>query len=290
MQLDQLRALVAVLDAGTFEGAARALAVTPSAISQRIRALEGATGRVLIRRGSPCTATEAGALVLRAARQVDLVMAEVREGLAGPTSDHAVLSVAVNADSLATWFPRVLHTAGEWGDAVLRLRVDDQQHTRRMLAGGEVLGAVTTDQQAVVGCAVQPLGVMRYLPVCAAVLGERYRDGNAMDLHRMPVVQFNAKDALQNAVLAPRGVTDAPWHEVPSSEAFARAVRGGLGWGMLPEHQIGAALETGQLVRIPGAEHQDVALSWQVWRLGSRHLERLTDAVVEASRALRPVR
>ncbi|MCK0113747.1 LysR family transcriptional regulator ArgP [Ornithinimicrobium sp. F0845] len=288
MNLEQLRALVAVVDEGTFEAAARRLSITPSAVSQRIRALETTTGRVLVQRGIPCSATEAGTVVLRAARQVDLVVGEATEELTGPGGDRTVLTVAVNADSLATWFPAALRAAATWDDTVLRLRVDDQEHTRAMLAGGEVLAAVTTDRQPVVGCTVRALGVMRYVPVATPGLLARHQDGASLDLDRMPVVQFNAKDTLQDTVLDEHAASAAPWHGVPSSEGFARAVRAGLGWGMLPEHQIGASLDTGALVRLPGAATRDVALHWQVWRLGSRHLERLTDTVVDAARALRP--
>lgn len=300
MQVEQLRALVAVIDEESFEAAARHLGVTPSAVSQRIRALEASLGRVLVRRGSPCTATDAGELVLRSARQVDLVMAETQEalaaagGLPGPAADReagqrrTVLDVGVNADSLATWFPQVLRAAAGWDDAVLRLRVDDQEHTSAMLTRGEVLGAVTISTRAVTGCTVHPLGVMRYLPVAAPELLDRYAGPSGVDLARLPVVQFNAKDSLQNIVRTPAQVRSAPWHQVPSSEGFSRAVRSGLGWGMLPEHQIGAALDSGRLDRVPGLAHQDVPLHWQVWRLESRHLSRLTAAIQEAARALRP--
>lgn len=306
MQLEQLRALVAVIDEGTFEAAAGRLRITPSAVSQRIRALESSTGRVLVRRGTPCAPTEAGALVLRSARAVDLVMGEAAEalgledatrvgsatgaggGTAGDERPRTELRVAVNADSLATWFPAVLQEAAAWSDAVLRLRVDDQEHTQAMLAAGEVLAAVTTAERAVVGCTVHPLGVMRYLPVVAPDLLAAHRDDATVDLGRMPVVQFNAKDTLQDAVRTTAQISAAPWHEVPSSEAFARAVRAGLGWGMLPEHQIGAALDAGRLVRVPGLAHQDVTLHWQVWHLQSRHLSRLTATVAQAARALRP--
>lgn len=296
MQLEQLRALVAVLDEESFEAAARRLRISPSAVSQRIRALESGTGRVLVRRGTPCTPTEAGSLLLRSARQVDLVMTEAAEalgtgtGATGRQNDggRTVLRLAVNADSLATWFPAVLQAAATWTDVEIRLRVDDQEHTQTMLTAGEVLAAVTTAHRPVVGCSVRPLGVMRYLPVATPELLAAHRRGEKPDLARMPVIQFNSKDTLQDAVRAPEAIASAPWHQVPSSEGFSRAVRAGLGWGMLPEHQIGAALDTGRLVRLPGLAHQDVPLHWQVWRLESRQLSRLTDTVVEAARALRP--
>lgn len=300
MQLEQLRALVAVVDEESFEAAARRLGITPSAVSQRIRTLETSTGRVLIQRGNPCTPTQAGQVLLRSARQIDLVMGETRQAMAasggatgpgageGEDRHRAVLNVGVNADSLATWFPEVLTAAADWDDAVLRLRVDDQEHTPTMLTRGEVLGAVTTSTRQVSGCTVRPLGVMRYLPVAAPTLLERYAVSGQVDLSRVPVVQFNAKDTLQDAVRTPEQVRSAPWHQVPSSEGFSRAVRAGLGWGMLPERQIGAALDSGRLQLIPGLAHQDVLLHWQVWHLESRHLQRLTDTIVEAARALRP--
>lgn len=289
MQHDQLRALLAVVEEGTFEAAARTLHLTPSAVSQRIRALESATGRVLVQRGTPCRTTEAGAVLLRAARQVQLVHQEVAAALEGSDQGRAVLPVAVNADSLATWFRPVLATAAGWDDAVLRLRVEDQQLTDALLAQGEVMAAVTADGRPVSGCSVRPLGAMRYLPLAVPALLQRFSRDGEPDLAAMPVVDFNAKDALQQDLLAGRGGLRPPVHEVPSSEAFLAAVLAGLGWGMVPEHQLDGALEDDRLVRVAGG-HRDVALYWQRWRLASAHLDRLSDAVLEAAAgALRPV-
>ena len=62
---DQLAALSAILRAGSFEGAAAVLRVTPSAVSQRIRALEDRAGAALLIRSQPVTATAAGARLAR---------------------------------------------------------------------------------------------------------------------------------------------------------------------------------------------------------------------------------
>lgn len=288
MHHDQLRALLAVVEEGTFEAAARRLHVTPSAVSQRIRALESATGRVVVQRGTPCRATEAGTVLLRAARQVQLVEQEVAAALEGPEHGRAVLAVAVNADSLATWFRPVLGEAGGWDDAVLRLRVEDQQLTDALLAKGEVMAAVTEDPVAVSGCSVRPLGAMRYLPLAVPDLVERFSRDGRVDLAAMPVVDFNAKDALQQELLTARGGLRPPVHEVPSSEAFLAAVLAGLGWGMVPEHQLGDALTDGRLVRVARG-HRDVPLYWQRWRLASAQLDRLSEAVSGAATGLRRV-
>lgn len=277
-----------MVEEGTFEAAARRLHLTPSAVSQRIRALESATGQVVVQRGTPCRATSAGTVLLRAARQVQLVEQEVAAALEGPEQGRTVLAVAVNADSLATWFRTVLTEAAGWGDAVLRLRVEDQQLTDALLAKGEVMAAITADREPVSGCSVRPLGAMRYLPLAVPELVERFSRDGAVDLAAMPVVDFNAQDALQQEVLLARGGLRPPVHEVPSSEAFVAAVLAGLGWGMVPEHQLGGALTDGRLVRVARG-HRDVPLYWQRWRLASAHLDRLSEAVAGAAAGLRPV-
>ncbi|WP_448072249.1 LysR family transcriptional regulator ArgP [Georgenia yuyongxinii] len=288
---EQLAALMAIVDEGTFEAAARRLSVTPSAISQRIRALEAQVGQVLLVRTTPSRTTEAGGVLLRLARQQQVLereaLAELSSGDAGETGTMD-LAVAVNADSLATWFVRVLRECGSWGDVTVRLHVEDEGHSATLLRTGEVLGAVTSDPVAVQGCSVERLGTMRYLPVATPDLARRWAKGHSTDWARMPLVRFNAKDDLQHEVLAGHGVTTAPpTHIVPSSQGFLAAVRAGLGWGAVPEAQLGDDLATGRLVRLGGRGRVDVPLYWQCWRLRSRSVERITQAVRGAAAALR---
>lgn len=291
MHLDQLRALLAVVDHGTFDAAARSLHVTPSAVSQRIKALERDTGRVLVQRATPCRATGPGETLVRAARQMVLLEEDVRSALGegGPTAVD--LPVAVNADSLATWFVPVLGAAAGWDDARLQLEVEDEEYSADHLRRGGVLGAVTADPVPVAGCRTESLGAMRYLPVAAPGLAGRFARGRGHDWSAMPVLRFNAQDELQRGVLRDLGVTaDPPSSRVPSSEGFVEAVRAGLGWAMVPEAQLGDDLETGRLVLLRRRVHRDVPLYWQVWTLGTPRITRLTRAVHEAARRLRPVR
>ena len=291
MQIDQLRALLAVVDEGTFEAAAGALGITPSAVSQRIKALEVAAGRVLVERSAPVRATAAGTAVVRTARQMVLLADQLRADLGEGGSAPVDLPVAVNADSLATWFEPVLSIASGWPDVRLHLEVEDEEYSADHLRRGAVVGAVTADPTPVAGCRTEPLGSMRYLPVAAAPLAEEFAKGRGHDWERMPVLRFNAKDDLQHGVLRDLGVDVVPpTSQVPSSEGFAAAVRAGLGWAMLPEAQIGDDLDTGRLVLLRQREHRDVPLYWQAWTLRTARIDRLGDAVHEAARALRPVR
>ena len=267
----QLAALVAIAEHGSFEAAARSLHVTPSAVSQRIRALESTVGRVLVSRTSPCSPTEAGAGLVRLGRQLELAFAEALD-------DHpADLTVAVNADSLATWFRPVLGDVAGWHDVALRLRVEDEGHSHDLLRRGDVVGAVTSDPSPVQGCSVTPLVSMRYLPVVAPGLLERC---GGRDWERLPMVVFNAKDRLQHTELA-RHTDQAPLlvHEVPSSDDFRAAIEAGLGWGLLPEPQARESLEQERLIRL-GRSVTRVELYWQRWRLDSPLLDRLTESLM----------
>jgi len=306
--LAHLRALDAVVSHGTFDAAARALHVTPSAVSQRIKALEAQAGRVLVRRSKPVTATEDGRELLRLARQVTLLVAEAEAALGGPASGtgtgttardrpapRVVLPVAVNADSLATWAVPAL--AGLGDGVSVDVRREDQDHSVELLRDGEVVAAITTQARPVQGCTVTTLGAMRYLPVASPTFARRWfgsrtaPDVSPDALAAAPVVVYDRKDDLQDRYLRrrTRRPLAPPRHHVPGSTAFALAVRLGLGWGMLPEQQADELVGRGDLVVLDHDGADDVLLHWQRWRLRSAALDALAASVREAAaRSLRP--
>ena len=286
----QLAALVAVLDEGSFEGAARRLSVTPSAVSQRIKALEDRLGQVLILRHSPCTATPAGERLLRSVQQMRLLEAEALQAFqvdddgAAPTS----VAIAVNADSLATWFLSALTNLHEQHRLLFDIRVEDQDHSTDLLRDGSVLGAITASARPVQGCNVSKLGVMRYLPVASpAFVARHFAQGlDAISLGKAPMLVFNRKDALQwrfmhrvtRARLAP------PMHYLPSSTAFVEGAALGLGWAMAPGSMLTKSFAEGALKPIAPDHWLDVPLYWQHWSIRSNTLSTVTKALLQAAR------
>ena len=282
----QLETLVAITEEGTFDAAARRLHVTPSAVSQRVRALEQAAGQVLVRRTTPAAVTPAGVPLVRLGRQLRLLATEAAASLG--TGEVGELPVAVNADSLATWFRPVLADVAGRGGAALRLHVEDQAYSHDLLRGGDVLAAVTDEPTPVQGCVVERLGGLRYTPAAAPWLVERHRRGRGIDWAAMPLVVYNEKDHLQDDLLAAHGAGRPPVvHRVPSTADFHAAIRAGLGWGMLLDPQLAESLAAGDVVRLPGARPVVVPLYWQRWRLDSPALAALTHDVRRAAGALR---
>jgi LysR family transcriptional regulator (chromosome initiation inhibitor) len=297
---EQLETLAAVVGDGTFDAAARRLSVTPSAVSQRIKALEQQLGRVVVVRSKPIRPTESGAALLRLAQQLVVLEQETAgelglgaglgaEAGAGAAVSTPVVPLAVNADSMATWLLPALAELAAQHPVAFELHRDDQEYTAALLADGTVMAAVTSDSKPVAGCTVTPLGRMVYRPMATPGFAARWFPNgvDAAALAVAPLIDFDRKDELQARYL--RSVTrrpvDPPRHLVPASADFAAAVTLGLGWGMLPDQQADAARASGALVALDETRSIAVPLFWQQWNLRSTLLDRVAASVVAHARA-----
>lgn len=289
-----LSALAAVVREGSFERAARALHVTPSAVSQRIRLLEERVGCALVVRGQPCEATETGRRLCQHVDRVRLLEHELHGEV--PTLEQGggarvPLPIAVNADSLATWFAPALAAFATAAPVLVELAVDDQDFTSEWLRSGKVLAAVTGTAPAATGCTSRPLGAMRYLAAASPALMERFfaNGVDAGSLALAPSLVFNTKDALQSRWVQRlcRRHVELPRHTLPSPQAFVAASLAGMGWGLHPESLISHHLQSGALQELVPHTPLDVPLYWQQARAASSLLDGLTrDVLAAASSAL----
>lgn len=284
-------AVAAIVRTGSFEKAAKALSVTPSAISQRVRLLEERLGAVLIERGAPCVATEKGAWLCRHVELVGMLESDLFErlpGLGDPLSGPVTLDIAVNADSLGTWFMPAAAAFTRSSKALLKIAVDDQDHTADWLRRGHVVAAVTSLAKPVAGCKVSPLGRLRYHATASPDFIARYFPGGvtATTLAQAPALTFNQKDTLQQDwARATLGATEpGPTHWLPSTQGFVEAALLGMGWGLNPTALVADHLASGRLVElVPGAT-LDVTLHWQVSRLVSGQFPELSREVLAAAK------
>lgn len=282
-----LSALAAVIRTGSFDAAAETLSVTPSAVSQRVKGLEERLGLPLIVRASPCRPTEAGA---RLAAHLDQVTLLEHEMLAGDPAWAAVFGgarptfkVALNADSLGTWFPGAAARFAASHPNTLSLVVDDEADTAERLRAGEVIAAVTTAGKAVAGCRTLPLGSLRYVAVATPAFRDRYfPDGvTAESLAAAPVLRFSPRDRLQLqwTEKAVGSAVEGPTHWVPSTQGFLDFTLAGVAWSLTPECLAAPLIRSGRLVDLREGVTVDVPLFWQNLRITTRLLEALTQAV-----------
>lgn len=288
-----LQALAAVIREGSFERAARKLHITPSAVSQRIKLLEERAGQVLVLRGTPCTGTEAGRRLCLHVEQVALLENELRRAhpslLPDGPATAPTLKLAVNADSLSTWFMDAMATFTAGGNELLDIRIDDQEHTAQRIKEGEVLAAVTASGASIAGCNTWPLGSVRYVAAASpAFVARHLADGvTAQAMAQAPMMTFGRQDRLQEQWLQQQGLTTRrhpPRHFLPSNDGFVRSCEVGMGWGMHPDALIERQLRTGALVKLLPGTGMDMPLYWVHARSVQAGLERLTQCVMAAAR------
>ncbi|WP_438381436.1 LysR family transcriptional regulator ArgP [Asaia sp. BMEF1] len=284
-----LSAVSAVIREGSFEGAARKLRITPSAVSQRVRGYEERLGALLIVRGQPCRATALGETLAAHVDKVRLLEAEIPH-LSGATdeADHPVVTirVAVNADSLAAWLPDVATHCAENLNICLDLLVEDEALTADRLRSGEVTAAVTAQTDPVPGCKSVPIGRLRYLACASPAFVTRYLNEGLTDtsIAAAPCLCFDNRDSVQRRWREIRGFDTElrRTHYVPSTQALIDFAVRGLGWALQPSALVQRFLEKGELVVIDPDYPVDVELYWVTPRLKSALLTDLTKHMVRA--------
>jgi len=289
---DALECLAAIVEEGGFERAAVRLSITQSAVSQRLRALEAQVGTVLLVRSRPVKATSAGRLLIKHAMQMRLLRADLETDLQDLTPDGTAreenrVSIAINADSIATW---ALPALGPLVNAGLPLEIitDDQDFTHEWLREGQVLGCVTTLKLALRGCKVLPLGAMHYVAIASADYAAAHcpQGITPHNFRQIPFIAFNRKDDLQaefvGRVCGLRRVSLSQ-RFVPSSEGQVRAALAGWGATVVPELQVRGLLASGALVNLAPAVTLPVELYWHCWNLDSDVIDRLTAALAGAA-------
>jgi len=292
MRIDPRRAeaFLAAIDDGSLEAAAVRLNVTPSAISQRIAALEHDLGTPLLVRARPCRPTGPGMRLMQFLRRRALLEQEFfaeQQDDPGPVR----VTLAVNNDTLSTWLLPALAPTLIAENLLVEFMLDDQEHTFALLEQGLALACLSAEAEPMRGCDATPLGAMRYRAVATPGFARRwFPDGlTRASARRAPVIVFDRKDTLQSMFLLqhfglPEGAY--PFHYVPSSDPYVQAIRLGLGYGMLPLEQSAAMLAEGSLVDLTPGLFVDVPLYWHAWRLQPPRIERMGAALVRAAQAL----
>jgi LysR family transcriptional regulator (chromosome initiation inhibitor) len=288
---EHLETLATVAEQQSFERAATVLSVTRGAVSQRIKALEESLATILLLRDKPVTATAAGEVLLRHVKALRLLEASaLRELSTSLDAGRPVpLSIAVNADSLATWFAPLLHDLFAKRAVALEVVTDDQDHTSQRLLRGEVVGCISTDDQPASGFLAEALGAMEYRCYATpAFAAECFAEGlNIAGVLRAPAVLFNRKDALHDEFLAGRfgvRIDRYPRHYLPSPSALLDGIAMGAGYGLAPSTQAQALVEQGALVDLAPDQPVLVNLYWHHWAMEPPIAQEITGRVVDHAR------
>ncbi|WP_251976582.1 LysR family transcriptional regulator ArgP [Salinicola avicenniae] len=281
-----LEALAAIVDQGGFERGAQQLNLTQSAVSQRIKLLEARLGQPVVVRTPRLLPTPLGQRLLNHAQQVRLLEHDLLDQIPALGEGTQRLRLAINADSLATWWAPTIGEFCHRRGVLLDLVVDDQEVALRRMRDGEVAGCICATARPVQGARARPLGTMRYQIMASPGFAERYfPEGiDEASLGRAPAILYGPDDRLQQRYLDAYGFKEPfPHHLCPSSEGVLHMALSGIGYALIPESQGQQAREAGDLVELDPAKPMDVSLYWHYWRHGGELLDALTAHLLAAS-------
>ncbi len=282
-----LHAFSMVIKYESFDKAAEFLYLTQSAVSQRIKQLEKLVSQPVLIRSTPLRATEIGKKLLNHYYQVQQLEADLLphiypEDLISPLT----ISLATNADSLATWLIPALAKLIQTHNIELNLEVTNETNTIYKLKNGEVFGAISTQAKALPGCVVDKLGNMNYVLVASPDFRDKHfkKGVNKDSLLKAPGLLFDSKDMMHSEFIKKEFSLvqgSYPCHIIHSSEAFVNFAKQGLAYCLIAELQIKDELKQGKLIDLLPNKHIIQTLYWHRWLLVKGVFKKFSDTIIE---------
>lgn len=284
-----LQALASVIENGGFERAGEALGLTQSAVSQRIKSLEVRLGQPLLTRHPELKATPAGQKLLTHFQKVQLLERDLRNTIPTLTGESSRLRIAINADSVATWWAAAVGDFCRQEGLLLDLVIEDQDVGLKRMREGDVAACLCSSSQAIAGARAVPIANISYWPLASPDYAQRFfPNGLTPDtLESAPAIVYGPNDQLQHRFLADCGYHGRfPFHLCPSSEGFVQMARAGIGYGMIPEMQGRPWIQSEELINLAPGHELSVPLYWHFWRHSGELLQRLTHKLGQVARTL----
>ena len=287
-----LNALAKVVELQSFELAAKQLFITQSAISQRIKRLEDSIGQPVLIRRQPLEVTATGKALLKHYQLVKQLENDLLpEILPEQTRQPVKMTLAINADSLATWLINALSPILSTQLIELDLLIEHEERTLEKLKSGEAIAAVSTEAKPLSGYHAIKLGEINYLLVASKSFKARYfaQGVNAKSLKMAPAVSFDHKDDMHVRFIAQHFKLNADQyycHSVRSSEAFVAMAKQGLAYCLLPELQIKNLLAKGELVNLCEDKQLVETLYWHYWILAKGVYRNLSLQVIKQAQRI----
>ncbi|NHZ79095.1 ArgP/LysG family DNA-binding transcriptional regulator [Massilia sp. CCM 8695] len=287
-----LAVLDAVAASGSFDKAALLLGMSQSAVSQRIKALEDACGRLLVVRGTPSVPTGLGQRLVVHFRHVKLMEAALDIDLGRDTSLPA-LALALDADSLATWFAHALPPLLAPPRCQFDIQLADGERALRLVREGAVFACVAeTDEVGgdAAGTTSTPLGLLRYTCVATpAFAGHWFGDGFIAEAVALaPAVVSERKQLARFLAQEFEGEVVFPHHTMPVSPALENCILHGVAYGLMPELSALSRIASGQLIDLAPGRTWSTALSWHAWNIDTPFTHALTEHIVTSARRYLP--
>lgn len=287
-----VQALDAVVKEQNFDRAAKLLNITQSAVSQRIKQLEQQFAQPLLVRTQPIAATITGQKLLAHFRQISQLEYELLRDIMPDTQNYAMpVAIAVNADSLASWFIPAISPILKQYNIELNVQVCNETKTQLLLKRGEVFAALSNQADEYPGCHVRLVGQLDYILCATPEFQQRYfADGlTPVALTKAPGVIFDQSDSMHLDYIEQHFGIKAgqyPCHTVRSSEAFVDMALAGIAYCLLPHNQAQQHLDAGDLVDLAPQLHLQHSLYWHSWVLEKGIHKAISEQVINYGKSV----
>ncbi|WP_028865449.1 LysR family transcriptional regulator ArgP [Psychromonas aquimarina] len=285
-----LAALNAVIEQQSFELAAEKLCISQPAVSLRLKSLEEKLGQPVVIRGQPLTVTPAGEKLLSHYKMVQQLESDLLPSLSSDTPSKPIkISLAVNADSIATWFIDAMSPILKNNLVEMNLLIASGEHTLDKLRSGQAIGGVTNVEQPLPGYRSFKLGKMNYILVASREFKNRYfsMGVNKASLKMAPGITYDQKDNMHLHFIGKHFKLDSSeyyCHRVSSSEAFVDLAKRGLAYCLIPQLQIENELANGDLINICPQQQLIETLYWHSWVLVKGINKQISQEIVRYAR------
>jgi LysR family transcriptional regulator (chromosome initiation inhibitor) len=272
-----IEALYMVQKLQSFEAAAEKLHLTQSAISQRIKVLEAYYGEPLLIRSLPYRPTQLGEQLIGLFKRVCLLEEDFSQELKEKKMPFRC-SIALNRDSLETYFLSLLQHTTLFKGMILEIIADDQEKTLEYLKNGLANIAISTSSMGTLGSKTHFLGDMDYILVASPELYEQYfsKLPPSKALYQAPALKYDQHDTLHHRYLEKFfNLTEESlqYLVIPSVQGFKQCALQGYAYGLIPKIDVEAELTNKTLIQLYRECIWKVPLYLHYFSIQSKHYE-----------------
>jgi LysR family transcriptional regulator (chromosome initiation inhibitor) len=281
-----IEALYTVHDLQSFETAAKKLHITQSAVSQRIKGLEIHYGEPVLIRILPYKPTKLGANLISHFKRVGLLEAALEQEV-GRAQAKPRISIAVNRDSLETWFLELIEKKNIFSAVTLEIIADDQELTLDYLKRGLVSACLSTSDKEIIGGKIAFLGNMKYVLAASPDYIKKYfhHKDQKKCLLNATAIKFDKNDTLHERYLERffnLNGEELNFHLIPSIRGFKKYACLSYGYALIPKIDIIEELKNKELIELYPDKVWNVPLYWHYWAIESTFYKKFNAEMIHS--------
>jgi len=284
-----IEALSAIIEANSFDIAARQLHITQSAISQRLQTLQNYYGDPLLIREKPYQPTSLGEGLIGIYKKVQSLELSLQKTLGKEAM--VKLSIAMSRDHFETWFHQLMVDNDLLQRYIMDVTTDDQDKTIHYLKKGVVSICLSSQKHPISNCKSEFIGNMTYILVSTADFKRvHYKVKDIKkDIIKAPTLVYDKNDHLYQKYLEKHFNLVGPKmfvHTIPSVRGFKALAMKGHAQALVPIIDVLEELKKNKLINMFPEKTWDMPVYLHSWAFGSNDYNDMVRLIFEKSKTM----